>query len=169
MNYSDQVLDHFMNPRNVGELDDPDGLGQVGNINCGDIMRMTIKVADNRIADIRFKTFGCGAAIAVSSMVTEMVKGKTLEQSVQVNRDDVARALGGLPDKKLHCSNLGTDALKAAINDYWRRNGHPDKVVPLEDEHLEQSAEEENSACCGSNERGCRQSSSGSPAARAGE
>lgn len=169
MNYSDKVLDHFMNPRNVGELEDPDGVGQVGNVNCGDIMRMTIKVVDNQIADIRFKTFGCGAAIAVSSMVTEMVRGKSLEESVAVNRDDVACALGGLPDKKLHCSNLGTDALKAAINDYWRRTGHTEKVVPLEDEHLEHLSEEENSACCGSNERGCRQPSDGRSTESAGK
>ncbi|WP_337833344.1 iron-sulfur cluster assembly scaffold protein [Desulfoferrobacter suflitae] len=169
MNYSDKVLDHFMNPRNVGELDNPDGVGQVGNINCGDIMRMTIKVVDNRISDIRFKTFGCGAAIAVSSMVTEMVRGKTLEESVTVNRDDVAGALGGLPEKKLHCSNLGTDALKAAVNDYWRRTGHPEKIVPLEDEHLEHQAEEQNSACCGSNERGCRQSADSGPVERTGD
>lgn len=169
MNYSDKVLDHFMNPRNVGELDNPDGVGQVGNINCGDIMRMTIKVVDNRISDIRFKTFGCGAAIAVSSMVTEMVRGKTLEESVTVNRDDVARALGGLPEKKLHCSNLGTDALKAAVNDYWRRTGHPEKIVLLEDEHLEHQAEEQNSACCGSNERGCRQSADSGPVERTGD
>lgn len=169
MNYSDKVLDHFMNPRNVGELDNPDGVGQVGNINCGDIMRMTIKVVDNRISDIRFKTFGCGAAIAVSSMVTEMVRGKTLEESVTVNRDDVAGALGGLPEKKLHCSNLGTDALKAAVNDYWRRTGHPEKIVPLEDEHLEHQAEEQNSACCGSNERGCRQSADSGLVERTGD
>jgi nitrogen fixation protein NifU and related proteins len=154
MRYSDTVMEHFMNPRNVGELENPDGIGQIGNVNCGDIMRMTIKVHEEHIADIRFKTFGCGAAIAVSSMVTEMVKGKSLEEAVTINRDDVARALGGLPDKKLHCSNLGTDALKAAINDYWKRNGHADRVVPLEDEHLEHEAENE-SACCGSNERGC--------------
>lgn len=163
MNYTDEVMDHFMNPRNVGELDSPDGIGQVGNVNCGDIMRMTIKVAENRITDINFKTFGCGAAIAVSSMVTEMVKGRTLEEAVAVNRDDVAKALGGLPAKKLHCSNLGTDALKAAVNDYWKKNGAAHKVVPLEDEHLEHGAEE-SSACCGSNERGCGQSSSGGPA-----
>jgi nitrogen fixation protein NifU and related proteins len=169
MNYSEKVLDHFMNPRNVGELEEPDGIGQVGNINCGDIMRMTIRVVDNRIADIRFKTFGCGAAIAVSSMVTEMVKGRSLEESVTVKRDDVAQALGGLPDKKLHCSNLGTDALKAAVNDYWRRNGNPEKVVALEDEHLEHQGENESSACCGSNERGCRQSSDGSSAETAGK
>lgn len=158
MNYGDIVMDHFMNPRNVGEVENPDGVGQIGNVNCGDIMRMTIKVADNRIADIKFKTFGCGAAIAVSSMVTEMAKGKTLEEAVKINRDDVARALGGLPKKKLHCSNLGTDALKAAVNDFWRRNGHLEKIVPLEDEHLEQEAETQH-ACCHSDERGDGQSS----------
>jgi nitrogen fixation NifU-like protein len=147
-------MEHFMNPRNVGELENPDGIGQIGNVNCGDIMRMTIKVHEEHIADIRFKTFGCGAAIAVSSMVTEMVKGKSLHEAVTINRDDVAKALGGLPDKKLHCSNLGTDALKAAVNDYWKRNGHPDRIVPLEDEHLEHEAED-SSACCGSIERGC--------------
>jgi len=162
MNYSDKVLDHFMNPRNVGELDNPDGVGQVGNINCGDIMRMTILVADDRITDVRFKTFGCGAAIAVSSMVTEMVKGQSLDYAVSVSRDDVAVALGGLPDKKLHCSNLGTDALKAAVNDYWRKTGRPEKVVRLEDEHLEQETEQP-SACCSSNERGSGQSSDGNP------
>jgi nitrogen fixation NifU-like protein len=154
MRYSDTVMEHFMNPRNVGELENPDGIGQIGNVNCGDIMRMTIKVHEEHIADIRFKTFGCGAAIAVSSMVTEMVKGRSLEEAVTINRDDVARALGGLPDKKLHCSNLGTDALKAAVNDYWKRNGHPDRIVPLEDEHSKQEAEDA-SACSGSNERGC--------------
>jgi nitrogen fixation protein NifU and related proteins len=163
MRYSDTVMDHFMNPRNVGEVDNPDGVGQIGNVNCGDIMLMTIKVDDQRIADIKFKTFGCGAAIAVSSMVTEMVKGKSLDEAVAIGRDDVAKALGGLPDKKLHCSNLGTDALKAAINDYWRRNGHPERVVALEDEHLEQEVENA-SACCGSNERGCRQPEGGSSA-----
>jgi nitrogen fixation protein NifU and related proteins len=168
MNYSDKVIEHFMNPKNVGELENPDGIGQVGNVNCGDIMRMTIRVTDNSIADIKFKTFGCGAAIAVSSMVTEMVMGKPLEEAVDIGRDDVAEALGGLPAKKLHCSNLGTDALKAAVNDYWRKTGHPEKVVALEDEHLEQETEEA-SACCSSNERGCRQPSSGDPASRTGE
>ncbi|MGQ9750467.1 iron-sulfur cluster assembly scaffold protein [Desulfosoma sp.] len=127
MNYSDTVMDHFMNPRNVGEVERPDGIGQIGNVNCGDIMRMTIKVEGNRIADVKFKTFGCGAAIAVSSMVTEMANGKTLEEAVRINRDEVARALGGLPEKKLHCSNLGTDALKAAVNDYWRKKRAPGK------------------------------------------
>jgi nitrogen fixation NifU-like protein len=160
MHYSEKVMDHFMNPRNVGEVDNPDGIGQIGNVNCGDIMRMTIKVADAQIAEVKFKTFGCGAAIAVSSMVTEMVKGKSLDEAAAIGRDDVAEALGGLPAKKLHCSNLGTDALKAAINDYWRRNGHAEKVVRLEDEHLEHEAEEA-SACCSSNERGCRQPEGG--------
>lgn len=158
MNYSDTVMDHFMNPRNVGEVEQPDGIGQIGNINCGDIIRMTIKVEDNHITAIKFKTFGCGAAIAVSSMVTEMAKGMTLEEAVRINRDDVARVLGGLPKKKLHCSNLGTDALKAAVNDYCRKNGHPEKVVPLEDEHLEQEADQSH-ACCHSLERGDGQSS----------
>ena len=167
MNYGEKVVEHFMNPKNVGEVENPDGIGQVGNINCGDIMRMTIKVVDNMIADVKFKTFGCGAAIAVSSMVTEMVMGKTLEDAVTISRDDVAEALGGLPDKKLHCSNLGTDALKAAVNDYWRRTGHPEKIVKLEDEHLEQETEE-SSACCGSNERGCRQPADGESAERSG-
>ncbi len=154
MQYSEIVMDHFMNPRNVGDLEDPDGIGEIGNPSCGDIMRMVIKVKDNRIEDIRFKTFGCGAAIAVSSMVTEMAKGKTLEEAARISRDDVARALGGLPPKKLHCSNLGTDALKAAINDYWKKQGHPEKVVPLEDDHEEL----DKAACCDSDERRCRQS-----------
>jgi nitrogen fixation NifU-like protein len=163
MNYSDKVLDHFMNPRNVGEVENPDGIGQIGNVNCGDIMRMTINVAENCITDVKFKTFGCGAAIAVSSMVTEMAKGMTLEDAAKISRDDVAEALGGLPAKKLHCSNLGTDALKAAINDYWRKAGCPEKVVALEDEHSEHETEE-GSACCSSNERGCRQSEDGGAA-----
>lgn len=165
MNYSDIVMEHFMNPRNVGEVEEPDGIGQIGNVNCGDIMRMTIKVKEDCIEDVKFKTFGCGAAIAVSSMVTAMVLGKTLDEAAGITRDDVAEALGGLPDKKLHCSNLGTDALKAAINDYWRRNGQPHKVVALEDEHLEHEAEESD-ACCGSNERGCGQSQDGGSAAQ---
>ncbi|HDM78463.1 MAG TPA: Fe-S cluster assembly scaffold protein NifU [Deltaproteobacteria bacterium] len=154
MQYSEIVMDHFMNPRNVGDLENPDGIGEIGNPSCGDIMRMVIKVRDNRIENIRFKTFGCGAAIAVSSMVTEMAKGKTLEEAASISRDDIAKALGGLPPKKLHCSNLGTDALKAAINDYWIKQGHPEKVVPLEDEH----EEVEQTACCDGDERRCRQS-----------
>jgi nitrogen fixation NifU-like protein len=120
--YSQKVMDHFSNPRNVGELPDANGIGEVGNPTCGDIMKMYIKVEDGRIADIRFKTFGCGAAIATSSMVTEMVKGKTLEEALAVTNKDVAEELGGLPAPKLHCSNLAADALHKAIDDFRARS-----------------------------------------------
>jgi nitrogen fixation NifU-like protein len=116
--YSEKVLDHFRNPRNVGEMEDPDGVGTVGNPVCGDMMTMYIKVKDNVIEDIKFKTFGCGAAIATSSMTTELAKGKTLEEAEQINRQDVADALEGLPPVKMHCSNLAADALQDAIKDY---------------------------------------------------
>ncbi|MBE3584756.1 MULTISPECIES: Fe-S cluster assembly scaffold protein NifU [Desulfofundulus] len=116
--YSEKVMDHFTNPRNVGEIPDADGVGQVGNPVCGDIMKIYIKVKDNVIEDIKFKTFGCGAAIATSSMVTEMVKGKTIEEAMQVSNKQVAEALDGLPPQKMHCSNLAADALHAAIQDY---------------------------------------------------
>ncbi|RKO66691.1 Fe-S cluster assembly scaffold protein NifU [Desulfofundulus salinus] len=122
--YSEKVMDHFTNPRNVGEIPDADGVGQVGNPVCGDIMKIYIKVKDNIIEDIKFKTFGCGAAIATSSMVTELVKGKTLEEAMQVSNKQVAEALGGLPPQKMHCSNLAADALHAAIQDYLsKKNG----------------------------------------------
>ncbi|MGB9599549.1 MAG: Fe-S cluster assembly scaffold protein NifU [Myxococcota bacterium] len=120
--YSEKVMDHFKNPRNVGEIQDADGIGEVGNPACGDIMKIYIKVKDNRIEDIKFKTFGCGAAIATSSMVTEMVKGKTLEEALTVSNRQVAEALDGLPPIKMHCSNLAADALHAAIEDYKRKN-----------------------------------------------
>lgn len=116
--YSDLVMEHFTNPRNVGEIPDADGVGTEGNPVCGDIMRIYIKVKDDRIEDIKFKTFGCGAAIATSSMVTEMVKGRTLEEAMQVSNKAVAEALGGLPSNKMHCSNLAADALHKAIEDY---------------------------------------------------
>jgi len=116
--YTEKVMDHFSNPRNVGEIPEADGVGQVGNPVCGDIMKISIKVEGGRIADIKFKTFGCGAAIATSSMVTEMVKGKTLEEALAVTNRQVADALGGLPPAKLHCSNLAADALHAAIENY---------------------------------------------------
>ena len=116
--YSEKVIDHFTNPRNVGEIEHPDGVGQVGNPKCGDIMRITLQVEDNIIKDIKFKTFGCGAAVATSSMVTELVKGKTLEEALAVSNAVVAEALGGLPENKMHCSNLAADALHAAIKDY---------------------------------------------------
>jgi nitrogen fixation NifU-like protein len=118
MMYSDKVMDHFQNPRNVGALKDADGVGQVGNPVCGDMMTFTIKVKDNRLADVKFQTFGCGAAIAVSSMVSEMAMGKTLEEAMRITNQSVAEELGGLPKNKLHCSNLGADALHAAIEDY---------------------------------------------------
>lgn len=119
--YSDKVMDHFFNPRNVGEIEDADGIGRVGNPTCGDIMAMYIKVENDRIADIKFKTFGCGAAIATSSMVTELVKGKTLEEARQISNRTVADALDGLPPQKMHCSNLAADALKNALEDYEER------------------------------------------------
>lgn len=116
--YTEKVLDHFRNPRNMGKIKNPDGVGKVGNPNCGDIMVIYIRVENERIADIKFQTFGCTAAIASTSIATELVKGKTLEEAFMLSRDDVARELGGLPALKMHCSNLASDALKAAINDY---------------------------------------------------
>jgi len=116
--YSEKVLDHFKNPRNVGELEDADAEGTVGNPVCGDMMTMYIKVKDDRIEDVKFKTFGCGAAIATSSMTTELAKGKTLEEALNISRQDVANALDGLPPVKMHCSNLAADALHEAIKSY---------------------------------------------------
>lgn len=116
--YSEKVMDHFKSPRNVGEVSEPDGVGEVGNPVCGDMMKFTIKVKDNRLEDVKFLTFGCGAAIAVSSMVAEMAIGKTLEEALQITNKDVAKALDGLPGNKMHCSNLGADALHKAIEDY---------------------------------------------------
>lgn len=118
--YSEKVMDHFANPRNVGEIPDADGVGEVGNPVCGDIMKIYIKVKDNIIKDIKFKTFGCGAAIATSSMVTEMAKDKSLEEALKLSNEQVAEALGGLPPIKMHCSNLAADALRAAVNDYQK-------------------------------------------------
>lgn len=119
--YSKEVMDHFTAPRNVGEIKNADGMGEIGNPTCGDMMTFYIKVKDNVIEDIKFKTFGCGAAIAVSSMVSEMAKGKTLDEALKITNKDVARELGGLPKNKLHCSNLGADALHAAIEDYKKK------------------------------------------------
>ncbi len=114
-------MDHFMNPRNVGEIPDADGVGMQGNPVCGDVMKVYIKVKDGRIVDAKFQTFGCGAAIAVSSMITEIVKGKTLEEALKITNKQVAEALGGLPPQKMHCSNLGADALKEAIEQYMAK------------------------------------------------
>lgn len=123
--YSEKVMDHFQHPRNVGEIPDADGIGEVGNPVCGDMMTFYIKVAPDgkTLQDIKFKTFGCGAAIAVSSMVSEMAKGKTIEEALKITRDMVAQELGGLPANKMHCSNLGADALHKAIEDYLRKTG----------------------------------------------
>ena len=119
--YSEKVLEHFRNPRNVGELENPDGVGIEGNPVCGDLMEIHIKVEDDRITDIRFKTFGCGSAIATSSMVTELAKGKTLDEALRITRQDVADELDGLPKQKMHCSNLAADALHKAIKDYRKK------------------------------------------------
>ena len=116
--YSEKVMDHFMHPRNVGEIENPDGIGEEGNPVCGDMMTFYIKVKDNRLDDVKFKTFGCGAAIAVSSMVSEMAKGKTLEEALKITPALVATELEGLPKNKYHCSNLGAQALHKAIEDY---------------------------------------------------
>ncbi|MCK4348193.1 MAG: Fe-S cluster assembly scaffold protein NifU, partial [Thermoplasmatales archaeon] len=119
--YTEKVKDHFYNPRNVGEIKDADGAGTVGNPVCGDIMTIFIKVKDDRIIDIKFQTYGCAAAIASSSITTEIVKGKTLDEAMMLTRDDVANELGGLPAIKMHCSNLATDALREAIKDYRKK------------------------------------------------
>jgi len=119
--YTEKVMEHFRNPRNVGEIKDPDWVGKVGNPICGDLMEIQIKVQDNRLADVKFRTFGCGAAVATSSMVTEMAKGKSLEEALKITRADVAEELGGLPPIKMHCSNLAADALHAAIHDYMTK------------------------------------------------
>ncbi|MGE5707196.1 MAG: Fe-S cluster assembly scaffold protein NifU [Bacteroidota bacterium] len=119
--YSERVMDHFTNPRNVGEIDGADGVGEVGNASCGDIMRISIKVEDGVLSDIKFKTFGCGAAIATSSMITELARGKSLEEAKAITRKDVAESLDGLPPAKMHCSNLAADALHAAIEDYLKK------------------------------------------------
>ncbi len=121
MIYSDKVMDHFQNPRNVGVIKNADGMGQVGNPVCGDMMTFYIKVKDERLEDIKFQTFGCGAAIAVSSMVSEMAMGKTVDEAMKITNATVAESLGGLPKNKLHCSNLGADALHAAIEDYRKK------------------------------------------------
>jgi nitrogen fixation NifU-like protein len=121
MIYTDKVMDHFQNPRNVGVIKDADGTGKVGNPVCGDMMTFTIKVKDDRLDDIKFQTFGCGAAIAVSSIVSEMAMGKTLDEAMKITNELVAEELGGLPKNKLHCSNLGADALHAAIGDYRKK------------------------------------------------
>ncbi len=139
--YSEKVMDHFTNPRNVGEIPDADGVGEIGNAKCGDIMKMYIKVKDGRIADVKFKTFGCGSAIATSSIATEMIMGQTLEDALKLSNKAVVEALDGLPAHKIHCSVLAEQAIKAAIADYYTRQGiDPTPIVgkvmdPDEDVH----------------------------------
>jgi len=144
ISYSKKVMDHFMNPRNVGEIESPDGYGKVGNPVCGDLMEIFIKVKEDRVEDIKFRTFGCASAIAVSSMVTEMAKGMSLEEAMKITRDDVADELGGLPPQKLHCSNLGADALHAAIEDYWVKTG---KIRPEDVKHKQGHEGGEGESC----------------------
>ena len=138
LEYTDKVMDHFIHPRNVGEIPDASGVGNVGNPVCGDVMRMYIKVENNVIVDAKFKTFGCGAAISTSSMVTEMVKGKTIEEALVISNKAVAEALGGLPAVKLHCSVLAEQALRAALVDYYKKIGKDPSAFALKagsDEH----------------------------------
>lgn len=125
--YSEKVIEHFRNPRNMGELENPDGVGRVGNPTCGDMMEIQIKVDNGIIKDIKFKTFGCGAAIATSSMITELAKGKTIEEAMKITKQQVAEELGGLPPIKMHCSNLAADALRAAIKDYLSKKEKGEK------------------------------------------
>jgi nitrogen fixation NifU-like protein len=139
--YSEKVMDHFMNPRNVGEIKDADGSGEVGNPVCGDMMTFYIKVKDNHLEDVKFQTFGCGAAVAVSSMVSEMAKGKTLEEAVKITPSLVAQELEGLPKNKYHCSNLGAQALRKAIRDYAQKKGI--KIEGLEEKGEEHEEGEE--------------------------
>ena len=136
MLYSERVMDHFTNPRNVGEMKDADGVGTVGNAKCGDIMQMFIKVENDTIVDVSFKTFGCGAAIATSSMATELIKGKTIEEALQLTNAAVVEALEGVPPVKVHCSVLAEEAIKAAIQNYYDRNGI-DRRVALEEHHCD--------------------------------
>lgn len=129
MLYSEKVMDHFTNPRNVGEIPDADGVGEVGNAKCGDIMRMYLKIEDGSIKDVKFKTFGCGAAIATSSMATELIKGKSIEEALKLTNSAVVEALEGLPPVKIHCSVLAEQAVKSALSDYYTRLGIDPKPI----------------------------------------
>ena len=135
MQYSEKVMDHFMNPRNVGEIENADGVGMVGNAKCGDIMKMYLKIENDVIVDCKFKTFGCGAAIATSSMATELIKGKTIEQALALTNSAVVEALEGLPVVKVHCSVLAEEAVKSALADYYKKIGRPIDFEIESDEH----------------------------------
>ena len=148
--YSEKVLEHFKNPRNVGVIENADGYGKVGNPVCGDLMEIYIKVKDHAIEDIKFKTFGCGSAIATSSMVTELAKGKDIDDAIKITRNDVANELDGLPPKKMHCSNLAADALQEAIKDYKRKIGELPPLTPEEQsEHDPATCDDKNCHICG--------------------
>ena len=137
--YSEKVMDHFRNPRNVGQIDDADGVGEVGNAKCGDIMRMYIKVDNGIITDVKFNTFGCGSAIATSSMATELIKGKTVKEALELSNKAVVEALDGLPVHKLHCSVLAEQAVRAAVKDYYDRNGiayDPEDFKEMDEDEL---------------------------------
>lgn len=135
MQYSEKVMDHFMNPRNVGEIENADGVGMVGNAKCGDIMKMYLKIENDVIVDCKFKTFGCGAAIATSSMATELIKGKTIEEALSLTNSAVVEALEGLPAVKVHCSVLAEEAVKSALADYYTKIGRPIDFEVESDEH----------------------------------
>ena len=135
--YSEKVMDHFMNPRNVGEIEDADGVGTVGNPTCGDIMKMFLKIKDDIIIDAKFKTFGCGAAIATSSMATEMIKGKTIDEALKVTNEAVTEALGGLPKVKRHCSVLAEQALQSSLEDYFKKHGLKSSIELKSEEELD--------------------------------
>ncbi|MBO5265888.1 MAG: Fe-S cluster assembly scaffold protein NifU [Ruminiclostridium sp.] len=138
MVYSEKVMDHFANPRNVGEIEDANGVGEVGNAKCGDIMKMYLKIENNMIADVKFKTFGCGAAIATSSIATEMIKGKPLDEALKLTNRAVVEALDGLPPAKLHCSVLAEQAVKSAVADYYTRQGiDPTPFVGVIEDHCD--------------------------------
>ncbi|WCJ58909.1 Fe-S cluster assembly scaffold protein NifU [Fontisphaera persica] len=136
--YGQTVMDHFMNPRNMGDLPDADGVGEVGAAACGDIMKISLKIQDGKITDARFKTFGCGSAIASSSMATELIKGRTVEEALNFSNQEVVDALGGLPPVKIHCSVLAEEALKAALEDYLKK--HPDVAAKVKEKEAARSA-----------------------------
>ena len=143
MLYSEKVMDHFANPRNIGELENADGIGEVGNAKCGDIMKMYLKIDNGIITDVKFKTFGCGAAIATSSIATEMIKGKSIEDALKLTNKAVVEALDGLPPAKIHCSVLAEQAIKTALADYYTRQGiDPTPIVGVIEEHCESCCEE---------------------------
>ena len=145
MQYSDKVMDHFMNPRNVGVIEDADGVGRTGNPVCGDLMEMSVKIQEDVIADIKFRTFGCGAAIATSSMATELIKGKTIDEALEITNRAIAEALDGLPPIKMHCSVLAADALRATLADYYTRHGDLQKAAAMVDRAVKEPRDSEES------------------------